>query len=101
MDCRQILSAPVQQSPEISQAPNGCCSQFSRMHAQYAAYRSFRIQEQAFFELAKALDNESEPTVLRTEDQVVRLEGTLSSQYDQWRGLLREIYALEQPPASW
>ena len=63
-------------------------SQFSRMHAQYAAYRSFRIQEQAFFELAKALDNESEPTVLRTEDQVVRLEGTLSSQYDQWRGLL-------------
>ena len=30
-------------------------SQFSRMHAQYAAYRSFRIQEQAFFELAKAL----------------------------------------------
>ena len=76
-------------------------SQFSRMHAQYAAYRSFRIQEQAFFELAKALDNESEPTVLRTEDQVVRLEGTLSSQYDQWRGLLREIYALEQPPASW
>ena len=37
-------------------------SQFSRMHAQYAAYRSFRIQEQAFFELAKALDNESEPT---------------------------------------
>ena len=51
-------------------------SQFSRMHAQYAAYRSFRIQEQAFFELAKALDNESEPTVLRTEDQVVRLEGT-------------------------
>ena len=50
--------------------------QFSRMHAQYAAYRSFRIQEQAFFELAKALDNESEPTV-RTEDQVVRLEGTL------------------------
>ena len=76
-------------------------SQFSRMHAQYAAYRSFRIQEQAFFELAKALDNESEPTVLRTEDQVVRLEGTLSSQYDQWRGLLQEIYALEQPPASW
>ena len=52
-------------------------SQFSKMHAQYAAYRSFRIQEQAFFELAKALDNESEPTVLRTEDQVVRLEGTL------------------------
>ena len=76
-------------------------SQFSKMHAQYAAYRSFRIQEQAFFELAKALDNESEPTVLRTEDQVVRLEGTLSSQYGQWRGLLREIYVLEQPPASW
>ena len=76
-------------------------SEFSRMHAQYAAYRSFRIQEQALFELAEALDNESQPTVLQTEDRVVSLKGTLASQYDTWRELLREIYLLEQGSAVW
>lgn len=76
-------------------------SEFSRMHAQYAAYRSFRIQEQALFELAEALDNESQPTVLQTEDRVVSLKGTLASQYDTWRELLREIYLLEQGSAAW
>ena len=76
-------------------------SEFSRMHTQYAAYRSFRIQEQALFELAEALDNESQPTVLQTEDRVVSLKGTLASQYDTWRELLREIYLLEQGSAVW
>lgn len=84
-----------------SRAVKSSDSEFSRMHAQYAAYRSFRIQEQALFELAEALDNESQPTVLQTEDRVVSLKGTLASQYDTWRELLREIYLLEQGSAAW
>jgi hypothetical protein len=84
-----------------SRAVKSSDSEFSRMHAQYAAYRSFRIQEQALFELAEALDNESQPTVLQTEDRVVSLEGSLASRYDSWRELLREIYLLEQGQAAW
>ena len=84
-----------------SRAVKSSDSEFSRMHAQYAAYRSFRIQEQALFELAEALDNESQPTVLQTEGRVVSLKGTLASQYDTWRELLREIYLLEQGSAAW
>ena len=70
-------------------------SEFTRMQAEYAAYRSFRIQEQALFELAEAFDGEARPTVIRTQDQVFRLEGTLESQYDTWRDLLRDIYLIE------
>ncbi len=70
-------------------------SEFTRMQAEYAAYRSFRIQEQALFELAEAFDSEARPTVIRTQDQVFRLEGTLDTQYDTWRGLLRDIYLIE------
>jgi hypothetical protein len=70
-------------------------SEFTRMQAEYAAYRSFRIQEQALFELAEAFDGEARPTVIRTQDQVFRLEGTLDTQYDTWRALLRDIYLIE------
>jgi hypothetical protein len=70
------------------------------MQAEYAAYRSFRMQEQALFELAEAFDGESQPTVMRTQDQVVRLEGTLESQYDTWRRLLRDIYLIERGVAT-
>jgi hypothetical protein len=70
-------------------------SEFTRMQAEYAAYRSFRIQEQALFDLAEAFDGEARPTVIRTQDQVFRLEGTLDAQYDTWRGLLRDIYLIE------
>ena len=70
-------------------------SEFTRMQAEYAAYRSFRIQEQALFELAEAFDGEARPTVIRTQDQVFRLEGTLDAQYDTWRALLRDIYLIE------
>ena len=41
--------------------------EFSRMQASYSAYRSYRTQEQALFELAEALDGESEPVVMTTE----------------------------------
>ncbi len=70
--------------------------EFARMHASYAAYRSFRIQEQALLELAEALEGESEPVVLTVQDAVVTLEGTLAAQYAAWRKLLREIFLLEQ-----
>lgn len=75
---------------------NAADSDFSRMQAEYAAYRSYRIQEQALFDLAEAFDGESQPTVMRTQDQIFKLEGTLETQYETWRRLLRDIYMIEQ-----
>ena len=69
---------------------------FSRMQASYAAYRSYRVQEQALLELAEALEGESEPVVLSVEDAVFTLEGTLEAQYATWRELLQEIFLLER-----
>ena len=71
-------------------------SRYARMQAEYAAYRSYRMQEQAWFELAKALDGETQPSVIETADRVVTLEGTLDVQYETWRRLLRDIFAAEQ-----
>ena len=71
-------------------------SRYARMQAEYAAYRSYRMQEQAWFELAKALDGETLPSVIETADRVVTLEGTLEVQYETWRRLLRDIFAAEQ-----
>ena len=71
-------------------------SRYARMQAEYAAYRSYRMQEQVWFELAKALDGETQPSVIETADRVVTLEGTLDVQYETWRGLLRDIFAAEQ-----
>lgn len=74
---------------------------FARMQAHYAAYRSYRIQEQALWELAEAFEGESQPTMLKTASRVVRLEGTLESQYDEWRQILRNIFILEQGAVAW
>ena len=71
-------------------------SRYARMQAEYAAYRSYRMQEQAWFELAKALDGETQNSVIETADRVVTLEGTLEVQYETWRRLLRDIFAAEQ-----
>lgn len=69
---------------------------FAAMQQAYATYRSLRIQEQDLFELANGFTNETEPTVMRTDDRVVRLSGTLDTQYQQWRQLLAQIMRLER-----
>ena len=68
---------------------------FAAMQQVYSTYRSVRIQEQDLFELATGFDNETAPTVLSAGDRVVRLSGTLDQQYQEWRQLLGQIFALE------
>ncbi len=69
---------------------------FAAMQQVYATYRSLRIQEQDLFDLATGFTNETQPTVMRTDDRVVRLSGTLDHQYQQWRQLLAQILRLER-----
>ena len=68
---------------------------FSAMQQTYNHYKVSKIQQQDIRELALGFDNETAPTVLETSGKVFRLTGTLDSQYHEWRGILRQIFALE------
>jgi hypothetical protein len=75
---------------------------FAAMEQTYSAYRLLKIQEQDLDEMALGFNNEVLPTAMEVSGRVFRLNGTLTSQYTEWRSILREIFALETglPPAS-
>ena len=75
---------------------------FAAMSQTYEAYMWSKIHEQDLDELAQGFNNEVQPTVLEVRGKVFRLTGTLDTQYQDWRAILREIFALETglPPAT-
>ena len=73
----------------------GSRGSFAAMQQSYNAYRSIKIQEQDLGEVALGFNNEVAPTVVEVSGRVFRLNGTLDSQYGDWRRILREIFALE------
>ncbi|WP_116363958.1 hypothetical protein [Parahaliea mediterranea] len=68
---------------------------FAAMQQTYNTFRWSKVQQQDLRELAQGFDNEVSPTVLDVSGRVFRLSGSLESQYDEWRGILRQIFALE------
>lgn len=54
-----------------------------------------KIHVQALQELTASFDSEVEPMVLEVEGRVLRLTGSVVTQYDTWRTLLKEIWADE------
>lgn len=68
---------------------------FSAMEQTYNTYKQTKIQEQDLDEMATGFNNEVAPTVMESSGRVFRLSGNLNSQYNEWRGILREIFALE------
>ncbi len=68
---------------------------FPAMQQTYNAFKWTKIQQQDLYELAVGFDNEVAPTVLEASGKVFRLNGTLDTQYSEWRDILREIFALE------
>ena len=68
---------------------------FSAMEQTYNTYKQTKIQEQDLDEMASGFNNEVAPTVMESSGRVFRLSGNLNSQYNEWRGILREIFALE------
>ena len=68
---------------------------FSAMEQTYDAYKWSKIHEQDLDELALGFNNEVAPTVMEVSGKVFRLNGTLDSQYTEWRDILREIFVLE------
>ncbi len=94
-DREQSLYGEDYEQRAASRDKQGPRGSFSAMQQSYFAYRNFRIQEQDLDELALGFNNELEPTIVETSGKVFRLTGTLESQYAEWRGILREIFAIE------
>ncbi len=68
---------------------------YAAMLADYSTYRAYRIRQQDMDELALGFNNEVGPTVVESRGRVFRLSGSLQSRYEDWRRILREIFALE------
>lgn len=94
-DREQSLYSEDYEQRAASRDKQGRRGSFAAMQQSYNAYRNFRIQEQGMDELATGFNNELEPTIVETSGKVFRLTGTLESQYAEWRGILREIFAIE------
>ena len=68
---------------------------FSAMEQTYSTYKQIKIQEQDLDDMSQGFNNEVTPTVMEASGKVFRLSGTLETQYNEWRGILREIFAIE------
>jgi hypothetical protein len=87
---------------EVSRDRDGRRGTYAAMQQTYNAYKRSKEHDQDLDELAQGFNNEVAPTVLEVQGKVFRLNGTLDSQYTEWRSILRSIFALETglPPAS-
>ncbi|MEH6588253.1 MAG: hypothetical protein V7720_16995 [Halioglobus sp.] len=94
-DREQSLFSGDYEQRAASREKQGRRGSFASMQQSYNAYRNYRLQEQDLGELAMGFNNELEPTIVETSGKVFRLTGTLDSQYTEWRGILRQIFALE------
>jgi hypothetical protein len=54
-----------------------------------------KMNREALRELAQSLDSEIAPLLIDVEGEVMRLSGSVATQYEQWRQLLRQIFAQE------
>ncbi|MCF7981176.1 MAG: hypothetical protein K9K86_04275 [Pseudomonadales bacterium] len=54
-----------------------------------------QIHQEALQELGGSFEAEVEPQVIELEDRTVTLTGTVDNQYNQWRGILYDIYMTE------
>lgn len=87
---------------EASRDRDGRRGTYAAMQQTYNAYKRSKEHDQDLDELAQGFNNEVAPTVLEVQGKVFRLNGTLDSQYSEWRSILRSIFALETglPPAE-
>ena len=62
--------------------------------------REAEIHAESLRELSQSLGSEITPYVLDVEGRTIELTGTADAQYEQWRGILQEIYVAETGNAS-
>jgi len=57
--------------------------------------RESELHAEALKELGQSLESDLKPRVVELEGQTVTLSGSAEAQYEEWRRILREIYAAE------
>ena len=62
----------------------------------YQDYEATEIHEAALRELGLSLNLEVEPQVVQVENQTRTLTGSIEDQYQQWHGILNEVYLSER-----
>ena len=75
-----------------SHAPPGS---YEAIRGLYDDYKRARMQEQRRDGRAQAFSNEVGPAVEKLESRVAELESWLTQQDEEWRGILKEIFARE------
>lgn len=85
-----------------SREPDGQRGTFVQMQQTYNTYKRAKEHDQDLDEIAEGFNNEVAPTVMEIEGKVFRLNGSLESQYSEWRSILRSIFSLETglPPTD-
>jgi hypothetical protein len=73
----------------------GSRGSYMAMERTYTTFKNSKIQDQDLQELAGGFNNEVAPTVMEVSGRVFRLSGGLNAQYNEWREILRSIFALE------
>lgn len=68
---------------------------FNGMKLAYEDYRETKYQQESLRELSDSFDTAVSPTVTGLEGEVVKLNGTMKTQYAEWRQLLRSLFELE------
>ena len=62
----------------------------------YRTYKEYKMNEDELRELTDSFKAEIHPTISMLEGSVIELKGPLEAQYEQWRSILREIYAQDR-----
>lgn len=73
---------------------------YMALRESYNNFRWARLQDQYLDEINEGFTNEVLPTDITLEDSIFHLTGTLDEQYEEWKGILQELYQLEQPGAD-
>lgn len=68
---------------------------FTAMEQTYNTYKQIKIQEQDLEDMALGFNTEVAPTAMEASGKVFRLTGTLETQYNEWRSILRDIFVIE------
>jgi len=74
---------------------DGTSRSFLSLTQRYERYRGSKIYEQEFRELAAGFNRELAPAILRLNEQVHGVSGTMDEQYVQWRRILQALFRLE------
>lgn len=73
----------------------GTSGSFTSLTQRYDRYRWSKIYEQEFRELAAGFNRELAPAILKLNEQVHGVSGTMDEQYIQWRRILQALFKLE------